>query len=220
MDWTAPIDLYCERLAPGLWAEPFNAISNLAFILAAALALAAVRSQHRDGYVLGLIALVFAIGVGSFLFHTFANRWSSLADVTPITLFIYAYLALALRRFVGLSWPLAVVTLIAFFGLTIVLEGLLRPYLGGSAAYAPALLAMFGIGALLFARKHPAAAPILTAGGVFLISLTLRTLDEPICQSWPTGTHFLWHVLNAVTLSVLLSAATKSAQPNAPAARH
>jgi hypothetical protein len=30
-----PIDAYCERLGPGLWAEPLNALTNLAFIVAA-----------------------------------------------------------------------------------------------------------------------------------------------------------------------------------------
>ena len=220
MDWSAPVDIYCERLTEAFWAEPLNAVSNIAFLVAAVLALRAWRAGARDGFALALIVLVFVIGIGSFLFHTFANRWSSLADVIPITLFIYAYLALALRRFVGLNWPLAIVTLIAFFGLTIVLENLLRPYLGGSAAYAPALLAMLGIGALLFVRSHPAARPVLTAGGVFLISLTLRTLDEPLCQSWPAGIHFLWHVLNAVTLGLLLSAATKNAPPKSSAAHH
>jgi len=29
------IDLYCERLGPGLWAEPLNALTNLAFLLTA-----------------------------------------------------------------------------------------------------------------------------------------------------------------------------------------
>ena len=36
MDWTASIDGYCERLDPSFWAEPLNAWTNLAFLLAAA----------------------------------------------------------------------------------------------------------------------------------------------------------------------------------------
>ena len=31
------IDIYCERLGPGFWAEPLNATSNLAFIVSATL---------------------------------------------------------------------------------------------------------------------------------------------------------------------------------------
>ena len=35
MDWMAPLDGYCERLGPGLWAEPLNFLSNAAFLVAA-----------------------------------------------------------------------------------------------------------------------------------------------------------------------------------------
>ena len=35
MAWTTPIDAYCERVAQGLFGEPLNALSNLAFFVAA-----------------------------------------------------------------------------------------------------------------------------------------------------------------------------------------
>ena len=35
MHWTAQLNDYCERLGPGLWAEPVNFLSNAAFLLAA-----------------------------------------------------------------------------------------------------------------------------------------------------------------------------------------
>ena len=105
MDWFAPLDLYCERLAPGLWGEPLNAISNVAFLVAVAVGWAACcKSDRTDAATAAVAALVAVIGVGSFLFHTFANAWSIVADTAPITLFIYAYLGFALRRFVGLGW--------------------------------------------------------------------------------------------------------------------
>jgi hypothetical protein len=102
MAWVAAVDLYCERVGPGLWAEPLNALSNLGFVVVAALA-GARFFRAGDAVAFAMVLLVGAIGVGSFLFHTFANSWSSLADVIPITLFIYAYLWLALRRFLGLG---------------------------------------------------------------------------------------------------------------------
>ncbi len=43
MDWLAPIDAYCERLGPGVWAEPVNALTNLAFLAGAAIAYGAAR---------------------------------------------------------------------------------------------------------------------------------------------------------------------------------
>ena len=35
MDLTRAIDIYCERIDTAFWAEPVNAVTNLAFILAA-----------------------------------------------------------------------------------------------------------------------------------------------------------------------------------------
>ena len=40
--WTRQIDIYCERLGPGFWAEPVNALSNGAFLVAGAFLLNAV----------------------------------------------------------------------------------------------------------------------------------------------------------------------------------
>lgn len=218
MAWTDPIDAYCERLGAGFWAEPVNAFTNLAFLLAAILALrlwlrldrmAITRCRRRDLPSLVLVALVGTIGVGSFLFHTFADHWSVLADVVPIGLFIYAYLALALRRFAGLARWKALVGTLLFAGAAILVEATLEPVLGGSAAYAPALLALFGLGTWLIFAARPEGSSILGAGLVFAASLTLRTLDGPLCDAWPLGTHFLWHVLNALTLGLLLFAAIR-----------
>ena len=103
MDWTRPIDAYCERLGPGLLAEPLNAATNAAFLLAASLAFAEWRRNPADRPALALIAMMAVIGVGSGLFHTFANAWSNLADVIPIAIFVHAYLFVALRRLLGLS---------------------------------------------------------------------------------------------------------------------
>lgn len=35
---------------------------------------------------------------------------------------------------------------------------------------------------------------------MFAVPLALRTADLPLCAAAPVGTHFLWHVLNAVVL--------------------
>src|SRR3546814_346293 len=100
------IDIYCERLGPGLWAEPLNALTNLAFIVAGIVLVAALRRAEpgvrRDPAMLGLVLLLFVIGIGSGLFHSFAVAWAALADVIPVALFILLYMYLALRRLVAL----------------------------------------------------------------------------------------------------------------------
>ncbi|PWT93645.1 MAG: hypothetical protein C5B56_00365, partial [Proteobacteria bacterium] len=50
-------------------------------------------------------------------------------------------------------------------------------------------------------------AAIGLAAGLFCVSLVFRTIDRTICGAFPLGTHFVWHMLNAVVLFVLLRAA-------------
>jgi hypothetical protein len=39
---------------------------------------------------------------------------------------------------------------------------------------------------------------------ILVTSLTFRTLDGPLCQIVPFGTHFLWHVLNGLMLGWMI----------------
>ncbi|MBZ8134203.1 ceramidase domain-containing protein [Afifella sp. IM 167] len=217
MNWTQQIDLYCERTDPGFWAEPLNAASNAAFLLAALYTFVIWRRDGgRDGASLYLICNVAVIGVGSFLFHTLASRWSMLADVLPITALIYAYFGIAMRRFFGLDWPVVVMTLFLFGAASWGGEVILRPLLGGSAGYAPALVAMAGVGTLLAFVSHAAARYLILATAVFALSLASRMADNPVCASLPIGTHYVWHVLNAVTLTILILAAIRCREKGQP----
>ena len=232
MSWSQQVFNYCERgLDPGFWAEPLNAVSNAAFILAAGAAgarLARLAPEHRSSAAERvalwlLVALVGAIGVGSFLFHTFATRWALIADVAPITLFMVAYLAYALRTFLGVGWVAIALILPAFVyagslagglscGSSTAAGGGPQPCLNGSLGYAPALVSLLIIGWLARRRGEAAGTTLIAAGAVFLVSATLRTIDRDVCAATELlghvrGTHALWHTLNAVTLYLLLSAA-------------
>jgi hypothetical protein len=66
------IDLYCERTSPGLWAEPLNALSNLAYFAAAWGVWRIARGTGDPGARL-LVGVLVAIGTGSALFHAFAS---------------------------------------------------------------------------------------------------------------------------------------------------
>ncbi len=221
---------YCERgLNPHFWAEPLNATTNVFFILAALVALIHLLNRPREmrhGIHYLLIFLVFAIGIGSFLFHTHANRWSSLADVIPIGLFMLVYLGTALNRFLHVSagWTALLIILFACsFVLAIQLrciDSLIpvgidarigKPCFNGSIGYVPALLVMLVIGGLLLHIKHISGPYIMTAGFLFFVSLTFRSLDWMLCNQVATldhkiGTHFAWHTLNALILFLLLKA--------------
>lgn len=210
MDWFAPIDAYCERLGPGLIAEPLNALSNAAFLIAALWAARAARKRGSEPVIWLLIALVFVIGLGSLAFHTYANRWSALADVLPITLFIYGYLAFALRRFLAFAWWRVMLGIGALFVVTIATERLMPPgFMNGSGAYLPALIASVLVSLELLRRGHPAQLNVSLASTILFVSLIFRTADLVLCSMLPIGTHFVWHMLNGLVLALYLEAAIR-----------
>lgn len=203
MDYHQALDLYCERTDPLFWSEPLNAISNGAFIVAAVVLLVRARATHRvlpwDIVVLaGLIALV---GLGRFVFHTVATMWASLLDVLFIEIYIYVYFARFLQRVGGLSLVRTIAGLVLFALFERVLTGMFVPgSLNGSYRYLPALIVLAGM-ALYALRARPALfAPLGMAVIVFCVSLGLRTIDMAACAINPRGTHFLWHLLNALVL--------------------
>jgi hypothetical protein len=106
MNWSAYVDNYCERLAPGFWGEPLNAVSNVAFVLAA---LWVWRWWQRQAVqprwdVNAVLVCLGLIGAVSFAFHTFATRWAGALDVLFIALYLLLYLAVYAHRALGLRW--------------------------------------------------------------------------------------------------------------------
>jgi hypothetical protein len=208
MDWSTPIDLYCERTDASFWAEPANALTNAAFLVAAVMALVAWRREGgRDWPALALIVVVAAVGCGSFAFHTVATRAAMLADVIPIAIFIYGYLLLALRRFLCLPAGVAVAMVVVYALGAQALSWLAPPpALNGSLGYLPALVAMIVMARVTHGRTRRG---LELAVLLFAVSLAMRTIDIAACEIFSLGTHFVWHMLNAVVLHVLLRTAIR-----------
>ena len=203
MEWFTLVDGYCERTGPGYWAEPVNALTNVAFLAAAA-----VMWRCTVGLPLGrvLSAILFAIGVGSWLFHTHATAWAAVADTTPIAFFVLVYVYAANRTF--WDWPRWLSALGAAcavpWTMTLAPAFAAIPFLAISAFYwpVPALILLY---AVLLGRRAPATARGMAAGAALLVvSLTLRSLDGALCAELPLGTHFAWHLLNAAMLGWMI----------------
>jgi ceramidase len=206
MEWSTPIDPYCERSGASFWAEPANALSNAAFLIAGLAAFWSWRrAGSRDWPALALIIVAVAVGLGSFTFHTVATRGARLADVIPIAIFIYGYLLLALRRFLHLSIGVSLGIVVVYAAGAQAVAWLAPPdALNGSIGYLPALVALIVVAR---ATRGPPRRGLELAVMVFTVSLALRTIDLAACETFPLGTHFLWHLLNAAVLYVLLRTA-------------
>jgi len=195
-----PLDLYCERCGPGFWAEPVNALTNISFLIAAFFASRlAVRQKFLTLEISTAIALAVAVGVGSFLFHTFADTLTVWLDIVPIVLLQCWIVWLYARRVMQLS--LAVV-----IGLLLILVGggaagtQVPHILNGSLGYFPALLILAWLGIWHLRHRKTEPGVLLLATGCLSLALIFRTIDMRVCPVMPVGTHFLWHLLNGGTV--------------------
>ena len=199
------VDGYCERTDLTYWAEPVNAITNLAFIIAAVIMFQRTRGRDMGLGVL-LSGILFAIGVGSYLFHTHAMIWSLIADVVPIGIYILVYLYTANITFWGLGkWVSAglAALFIPYAALvTPVFDQL--PFFNVSNFYWSVPILIFGY-AIALRHRTPRTARGLAIGGTILcVSISLRSVDETFCEAIPLGTHFLWHCLNGLMLGWMI----------------
>lgn len=201
-----PIDQYCERLDAAFWSEPLNALTNAAFLVAA-VAIGRLAERELAGSSSGgreikrLAWLVAAVGVGSFLFHTFATGLAMIGDVVPIMIAVAWALWILLRPVLKLSLPMTA-TAFGVFAAVSALFTTLIPHdaVNGSQGYVSCLL--------LLAVAGMRVRGFYLAAAVFALSLTCRAVDQALCAVVPIGTHFLWHTLNGLTLYLVGRALT------------
>jgi len=203
MDLSKPIDIYCERLDIGIWAEPINAVTNVAFILAAIIMWLRCKNLV-EGKILSF--LLFSIGCGSFLFHTYAQTWAALLDVTAILIFILTYIFVANRRFLVWSKMVSLIGVIMFFPYQLFLVSILSniQFFGSSVQYIPVAILIFIYSGLLRKSEPNLSRGLFIGAAILCLSIISRTVDEPLCSILSVGTHFVWHILNAIMLSWMI----------------
>lgn len=207
MDWWQQVDGYCERTDPSYWSEPVNAMTNLTFILAAL-----ILWPRSAGVPVArvLCVILFVIGTGSYLFHTFATQWAALADVVPIGVFILIYLFAVNRDMVPMRAVWALLATACFVPYAALLVPILNriPFVAISNFYwtVPILLSIY---AGLLRQKPGIAHGFLIGAGLLTVSIAIRSMDEILCDMIPLGTHFMWHLLNAVMLGWMIHVYTR-----------
>ncbi|WP_410608826.1 hypothetical protein [Amycolatopsis sp. lyj-109] len=196
------VDGYCERVGPGLWGEPLNSLSNLAFLVAAVLVWRLAEGDRTGRLLAGLIGLVFA---ASTAFHLLATRWAAVADSVAVLGFVLVYAVVFAREYWSRRW--AWVAAPAFLALTLVTALL------GGGLYLGTFISLGAFAATLAFMRDASWTHFAVAGAIFALSLSLRGLDRDVCDYVPVGTHFLWHLLDGVVLYLVSRTVVR---PNRP----
>jgi len=191
---------YCERSDFSYWAEPVNALTNVAFMLAAVYVWPKTAGLPLARLLTAILAM---IGVGSFLWHTHATGWASLADVLPILMFILVYIFAATRAYLGASARVAGVITLGFFPYAFGFQALFRGVLpGANALYASVAVLILAYG--LWLARSATGRGLLIGATILCASLGFRMADAAVCASFPIGTHFMWHILNGIMLGWMI----------------
>ena len=134
------------------------------------------------------------------MFHTFATRWAGMADIIPIAGMVLIYHLATMHKIARLPLSAAWGSIIIIPLLSVPLSAILPDAMGASQAYAPVFV-LFAAYTYLHWRNESRELWLLPiAIVVFGMSLTMRMLDGLICDIFPYGVHYLWHILNSITL--------------------
>jgi hypothetical protein len=209
-----PIDIYCERTSSAFWAEPVNALTNALFLVAAWFAWRrANKLEAGSRGVSLLLGLMCAIGIGSFLWHTFATSWARWVDVLPILFFQLLYAWLYFREIAKVRATYAFAIVLGYCAAAFVAR-CFPHMLNGSLIYAPAVAFLLLVGIYHTATHRIERYIVLGATGVFVIALSARTVDNAICPHFPMGTHFIWHSCNALVLYLMMHGLLANRSPS------
>lgn len=210
MGWFDAVDYYCERLGPGFGGEPFNMLTGLAFLAVGLFAFrrAPAVEDRLAAAALGLVGLASAVQ------HGFALGVTVKADLAANLLYLTLLGALMLRRLAGAGFASALAGGVAVVALTQVVGGnpAVQQALGrASDTFFLLMLVLLGTALSLRARHPATAGRIALAGAVLALGLPFRFLDGGLCAVWPLGTHGIWHLVNATSAALLLSALARHA---------
>jgi len=201
--------VYCEQPLFQHFFEPLNTLTNLFFVLAGIILIFQLKKAKALTLpAIWLSSLLIIIGIGSLLWHLYRSDFTLLIDLIPIALFIFSYLVAYVLKVT--HQVLFRILLIAGFFIyapliTILVNRLSLDFLGnGGAPYLVSISYLAVIQLFNLWKKVPVIRQSLVIVIVFFLSLLFRQLDMVLCDQIHFGTHFIWHILNAVTLYLMI----------------
>ena len=91
--------------------------------------------------------------------------------------------------------------------------------LNDSIGYLSSMGALVMIAIYLNMKRRPSSQQFLLAALLGVISLFFRSVDNGVCETFPIGTHFLWHCLNAALIYVVMKQLIRNVNREARIAR-
>ncbi|KRC84417.1 hypothetical protein ASE25_21560 [Terrabacter sp. Root85] len=192
---------FCELARPDGIAQPADAWSSLAFVVAGVAAAVLLGPAARPERVLvPLLAVsLVAVGIGSFAFHATLTLWGQFVDVLPMYAVGCVLLAGALVRLRRVTPRVAV---LGGVSLLVALGVLLRVWPESRRVLFAAVLLPGIVLELVAARGRAGGARWLHVGlGLLVTAYALWLLDQwgVLCDpTSPLQGHAAWHVLGAV----------------------
>lgn len=192
---------YCE-FATNFWLhEPLNAITNFGFIIGAYFLYRFIKiNKPKKSLGIFLISLMLVLGFGSLAWHSYRSLPTLLSDEIPIyifMIFVGYFLTKSLTRNYKLTMVILFLTAIIYYAIFAYIPGV--NFLNGLLRYTFALLA-FLILSILTVRKFGYNYNFILPLAIFAIAIVFRGIDLYVCPIFPVGTHFIWHILVALTM--------------------
>lgn len=210
-----PLTDYCERVGSGLFAEPLNVLTNIAYLLTAFLIWRILRKsnvEHRAHFLV-MIAAITAVGIGSAIFHVFHTEATILFDAVPIWIFIATALVLLFNKLSG-SWRTASLSLAVFVALLVSATVFIpKDFLNGTIRHTITISTLIGLIIWSYKKLGKVSAGLIPVFLLYGGAIIARVADPAVCASFSHGTHFVWHLLNAGASYFILRFLLKIDQP-------
>lgn len=195
--------VYCETGIGLFFTQPINTVSNIALFISAYFVYKLLREYHIKNLIIQILPpLVVLTAVGSMLWHGAPSLLTDFADTLPLSALVLISFFFLLDKLLSnkkLIWGIFFMFILTE---TPFMFGIL-PSINGFIPYLLAFIFGLFISVRVAGRYalFPQLFPILV---VFAIALFFRTIDLTICSAFPIGTHFVWHILNALMVYLII----------------
>ena len=192
---------YCEFVSNFWIHEPLNAITNFGFLIGAYFLYRFVKvNKCNIGLGAILISLMVILGLGSLAWHSYRVVPTLLLDEIPIYIFIiftFYFLIQSLTRSHKLTLTISFFSALIYYAIFAYVPGV--NISNGVLKYVFALL-IFLILNVLIVKKFGSGYNFFLPLSIFILAIVFRIVDLYICPIFPVGTHFIWHILIALTM--------------------